>query len=224
VHIDRRAAQASRGIRRFSLGVVAIGATLLTASCAAGQDAMTSVEVSVIDGANADVGDIALRVVLVQTPADGSYAVGTDAQIKAVLANNGQSDDSLTGVTAPAFSAVTLYGNGAIAGAESILDGDNATASPAPTAFPAGTGSVTALDIKAGAALSIGQTNDGPAVLLRSLTADGAGDDKGLFPGESVPVTFSFKNAGSVTVQVPVELSKTANTASIEPSGSSGSE
>lgn len=217
-----RAVRPSRGTRRLGLGIAVVVATLATAACATGQQAMTSEERPVVDGAYTNVGSIGLRVVLVQTPPNKYYSAGEDAQVKAILVNNGTSDDSLTGVAAPAFSAVTFYGNGAIAAAVSIVDSDNATASPAPTEFPAGTGSVTSLDIKAGSTLPVGQTNDGAAILLRSLTAKGAGDDKGLYPGESIPMTFTFKNAGSVTLQVPVELGTTANTASIPaPSGSS---
>jgi copper(I)-binding protein len=214
-------AQSTRAFR-LGLGVVVIGATLLTAGCAQGQHAMTSVESPVIDGATANVGDIGLHVVLVATPPDKFYAVASDAAMKLVLVNNGHSDDSLTKVDAPAFAATTMFESGSVAGAQDIVDEHNAaTASQAPTTGP---GVIDTIDIKAGDSVPVGQTNDQPAILLRSLTAEGAGDDKGLFPAEAIPVTFTFKNAGSVTVRVPVELSTTPNTLSVPPLSGSAAE
>jgi copper(I)-binding protein len=213
-------AQSTRALR-LGLGVVVIGATLLTAGCAQGQHAMTAVEAPAIDGATANVGDIGLHAVLVATPPDKFYAVASDAAMKLVLVNNGHSDDSLTKVDAPAFAATTMFASGSVAGAQDIVDAHNATAPQAPTTEP---GVINAIDIKAGDSVPVGQTNDQPAILLRSLTAEGAGEDKGLFPAEAIPVTFTFKNAGSVTVRVPVELSKVPNSLSVPPPSGSAAE
>jgi hypothetical protein len=205
-------AQSTRALR-LGLGVVVIGTALLTAGCATGQDAPTSHEAPVIDGATANVGSMGLHVVLVATPPQKFYAVGGDALMKLVLVNNGHSNDALTSVSAAAFSATSLYTSGSVAGAQAIVDAQ--TPSTAPSAA---IGSTDAIVVRAGESVAIGQTNDQPAVLLRSLTSDGAGADKGLFPGESIPVTFTFKDAGAVTFTVPVELSTVPNTASIAPS------
>jgi copper(I)-binding protein len=208
-------AQSTRAIR-LGLGVVAIGVTLLTAGCATGQDAMTANESPVIDGATANIGDMGLHVVLVATPPNRSYAIGEDAPVKLVLVNNGHTDDSLTSVSAPAFASAALFESGSIAGAQSLADAAANASTPG-----AAIGSIASIDVKAGMSVGVGQRNEQPSILLRSLTAKGAGEDKGLFPGESIPVTFTFKEAGVVTVIVPVELSKIPNTASIPPVTSS---
>jgi hypothetical protein len=189
---------------------------------------MTSVEVPVIDGATANVGDMGLHVVLVETPPDKFYAVGSDASLKLVLVNNGHNDDSLTSVSAPAFSSAEFFESGSVAGAQSIVDSNAGSASASPTASPSSSNSapgvIDSIDIRAGESVAVGQRNDQPAILLRSLTAAGAGEDQGLFPAEAIPVTFTFKSAGKVTVTVPVELSSTPNTASIAPLSSSAAE
>jgi copper(I)-binding protein len=46
------------------------------------------------------------------------------------------------------------------------------------------------------------------------------GGASALFPGQTIPVTFTFRTAGSVTTKVPVQLTGTANTAQVPaPSG-----
>ena len=160
--------------RRIGLGIVAIGATLLMSACAAGQHAMTSEEIAGIDGQTADVGQIALRDIVIAPPTGGSYGIGTDAPLTFVVVNNGTTDDQLRSISSTAFSSVTQ----------------------------------TSIAVQSGQAVQVGMSASGPTALLRGLTAEAAGEDKGLFPGESIPVTFTFQRAGSVTTQVPVALSQ----------------
>lgn len=160
-------------IQRIGLGVVAIGAVLLTAACGTGQQAGTSRERPTIDGQNADIGHIALRAISLAAPADGFFSVGDDVALSLVIANNGQDKaDTLTSVSSTAFSSATQ----------------------------------TSIKVAAGDAARIGIASGDETITLQGLTAAGAGADNGLFPGESVPVTFTFSNAGSVTTQVPVTL------------------
>lgn len=79
-------------------------------------------------------------------------------------------------------------------------------------------GSLGSLSIKSGLSLAIGLSGTGtdtsgqPVILLEGLR-------KGpLFPGESIPITFTFGNAGAVTLTVPVQLSVAPNNSRI-PSG-----
>jgi copper(I)-binding protein len=58
---------------------------------------------------------------------------------------------------------------------------------------------LTSLDVPAEASVQIGISGQNIVFQLTGLT-------KALFPGTSVPITFSFAKAGSVTVQVPVQL------------------
>lgn len=179
--------------RRLGIGVVAIAATLLTAACATGQNAMTAEEVPAIDGTQATVGKIDIRDISIQPPSAKSYSVADDVELTFVVANTGTTSDALTRISSPDFTSATFF----------------ASASNADAA------SSTPVTIAAGSSVSFGIDPSGAQASLNSLTAAGAGSDKGLFPGELVPVTFSFKNAGSVTAQVPVALTGVANTASV---------
>jgi copper(I)-binding protein len=58
---------------------------------------------------------------------------------------------------------------------------------------------LTSLDVPAESSVQIGLSGQNIVFQLTGLT-------KALFPGTSVPITFSFAKAGSVTVQVPVQL------------------
>lgn len=181
---------ARRRVVRAGLGIAAIGAALLTSACGTGQRAMTAEEVPAIDGQSATVGQMALRDIAVATPDDGSVAIGDNALLTFVVANDGRSEDQLLRVSSTAFSSVTQ----------------------------------TSITVQPGSAVPVGIGNAGATVVLTGLTAEGAGDDKGLFPGESVPVTFSFKNAGSVTAQVPVALGQGGTHATVTaPAGSDDS-
>lgn len=81
------------------------------------------------------------------------------------------------------------------------------------TAFSSAT--QTSITVQPGSPVQVGMGDGNTNVALNGLTQDGAGDDNGLFPGESVPVTFSFKNAGSVTAQVPVALGQATEHATV---------
>jgi copper(I)-binding protein len=69
------------------------------------------------------------------------------------------------------------------------------TASPTPTVAS----KPPSLAIAPGEVLSLGIGQSSDAILELVLT-------KALFPGPSVPVTFTFANAGSITLRVPVQL------------------
>jgi len=83
----------------------------------------------------------------------------------------------------------------------------------------------TSITVAPGQSKQVGSGDSDTNVVLRGLTEEGAGDDKALFPGESIPVTFSFKDAGSVTAQVPVALGEGGERATITaPAGGEGAE
>jgi copper(I)-binding protein len=92
-------------VRRIGVSL-AVAAALLTSACAAGQQAATSNEKPTLDGANAAVADINLRGVLVEAPTgvdSTHYPVGSDAELKVVIVNNGRNTDHLVSVSSPAF-------------------------------------------------------------------------------------------------------------------------
>ncbi|WP_157620015.1 hypothetical protein [Saccharothrix sp. NRRL B-16348] len=101
-----RALQKSPAPRRLAVvAALATGLGLAAAGCSAGQVTQTDTQVAVVNGANGQVGDIAVRDAQFLFPvAHGSYEEGDDAPIVVVIANNGTGVDKLLGVTSE-FSA-----------------------------------------------------------------------------------------------------------------------
>jgi copper(I)-binding protein len=221
--------------RRMGIGLVAICAALLTSACATGQRAATANVVAAVDAASATVGDLQLHDVAIKPPADGpSYASGDAAELQLVIVNTGHATDTLQSVSSPVLSSYQVFATAdeaSAAAAPSVpatpSDSTSAsgsasgtptdTASGTPTDSTSASGSTSAsasasssaprlptpvsLQVPAGQALSL-SVNDTAAVLLIRL-------NKSLFPGTSVQMTFTFANAGSVTLTVPVQI--TAN-------------
>jgi copper(I)-binding protein len=167
--------------------LIAACAAFLTAACATGQDAQTAEEVPSLDGTQGHVGAMILNAVALTTPSGASWAPGASVSLTAHIANNGRATDSLTSVSSPAFSkgwTVVPFsgkpGNGSKPGPQRIGPGN---------------------------AIGYG---------FQNLTSEGAhspnkiyllGLASRLYPGNSVKVTFTFANAGSTTLTVPVQLS-----------------
>jgi copper(I)-binding protein len=204
-------------VRRVGAGV-AVAAALATSACAAGQQASTANQVPTLDGTYGSVGQINLRGLNIAAPGEGStsYPAGSDVAVKLVIVNNARTTDRLSSITSPGFADWSTYATPA--DADAVVAANSATASPqtdtaAPTApLPAPNRSVR---IQPGKRVSWG-TPEAKGVLLLIDTT------KKLYPGTSIPVTFRFANAGSVTLTVPVALSSSPNTSPIpEPSTSS---
>jgi copper(I)-binding protein len=168
------------------LVIVTVAAAALT-GCAAGQRAATIEQSTVIDGVNATVGDIGLRAVtVVAPPSAASYAKGEDAVLQLLIVNSGQQADQLLGVSSPAASSVKLY--------PTLAGVPTASASASSTSAPA-----QKFAVGANAQVPIGFAATDKAIVLTGLTAQ-------LYPAQSIPITFQFASAGSVTFKVAVHL------------------
>jgi hypothetical protein len=183
-----------------TLGIgLAVVAALLTTACAAGQHALTSEERKSSNGVNIDIGSIHIRGLVIEAPRGASYASGDNAQVKVVIVNVAHKDDLLTGVTSPAFADWGLFKSTADAGAALDPDPSSSAAVPAPgrqELIPAG-----------------GRVSWGVPEATGVLALFGFSDD--VFPGTTIPMTFDFAQAGSVTLQVPIALSASPNTSPI---------
>jgi copper(I)-binding protein len=221
--------------RRIGLGLVAVCATLLTSACAAGQHAASAEQTPAIDGTGGQVGTVQLHAVAIKAPAGPSYGIGTDAELAVVLVNTGSTADALTGVTSTAFQSSGVFADAADAGQQEATDagagrsaGTSSSAPSAPVASspaastpesttsagsPAAPTPLTEVPLGAGTSTALGIDATQPVLVLRQLTSAGAGGAEGLFPGESINVTFTFAKAGAVTLVVPVQLRDTVNTA-----------
>jgi len=204
--------------RRIGIGLVAASAALITASCAAGQHAATAEEHPSMDGTNGQVGKMQIHALAIKAPSGPCVLPGGDAALTMILVNTGRNADSLEGVSSPRFSSSASVATAddlasyakVDAGTGTCTGASGAASAPSPadtSSLPAGAG---AQSVAPGQALQLGvydaNGNDPgvptePIILLRGL------QNGPLFPGQSVPVTFTFASAGQVTLQVPVQLS-----------------
>ena len=163
----------SRRRARVAVVVAVLAAAPLAGGCAAGNDAQTLKEFTVIDGVNADLGELRVRNVHVEAPPEGIYSEGGDAPVYGAVVNIGTSDDRLVGVSSSAAQSADLVTG------------------------PGSAAITNELRIRAGGLISLSPT--GSHAVLRGLR-------RALRPGQPVPVTFEFANAGSLTVQAPIQL------------------
>jgi copper(I)-binding protein len=204
--------------RRIRIGL-AVVATLLTASCAAGQVAQTADEKPTLDGTNASVGMIDLRALAVQAPTGTYYPSGSDLPLKLVIVNNSNQPDSLTSITSPVASDWGAYAT--TAQADEVMSA-HSSAAAAGSSAPAGSG--------ASLPTPQGQVKVGPnsTVSWGTPTATGAllllHSSRALYPGTSISMTFTFANAGAVTVTVPIALTATPASSVIPAPSTSGIE
>jgi copper(I)-binding protein len=220
--------------RRIGIGLVAACATLLTSACAAGQDAQTANIVAAIDATNGNVGDLQLANVAIQPPPNGpSYHAGDAAALQLAVVNNGPSADTLQSISSPAVSGYQVFATAAeastaaspsasgtsAAGSTSASTSPSASSSPSASASASASTSAsasssasasasaissaassapTSLQIPPGELLSLSVTGSNPVLLIRL--------SKAQFPGTTVPITFTFANSGSITLQVPIQI------------------
>lgn len=197
----------------------------LVAACGSGQIAQTSTQVITAEGAHAERGGVALRAVLIPTPARGEYKAGDPAPLYLAIATEEGTSDTLVSVTTTAAASVSLvrssFGSGSASpsGAVGVSASPSASTSvsaspsaPAPSTSPGSTPSATpaatppaepSASPSSDAGLKIGEnslivlTQGGSYLELQDLVAD-------LMPGNTVSVTFSFARAGDITIDVPV--------------------
>lgn len=213
---------------RTGIGLVAVCVALLISGCAAGQRAQTAIEKPAIDGTSGAVGSIQLEAVAIKSaPGAPSYQPGDAAELQVVLVNTGHAADTLQGVSSPAVSDFRAFATSADASAaisppasSSVASSSRAASTPASSTSASSAippHAPVSLVVPAGQSLSLGVLGT-DAVLLVHLT-------RALFSGMSVPITFTFANAGSVTLVVPIRITDRTSPAGVTvppPSGSSG--
>ena len=172
-------------VRRIGIGLAAAVA-LLTSACAAGQKAQTADVNESIDGTSVHVGSITLGALAIQPPKAAYYPTGSDVPVRVVIVNSGSKADKLTSITSSSIGGWTTTGAGATS-----------------TSSSSGASPIT---IDAGKRMSFGVPESKAVLQLQQVKSD-------LHPGSTVALTFTFANAGSVTVRVPVQLSKAPQTA-----------
>jgi copper(I)-binding protein len=194
--------------RRAGLaGVAAAG--LVTAGCTAGQHAQTAEERETLDGTTVQVGStITLGGLGLATPTDDtSWPSGSSVPIRVVVVNSGQKDDRLTSITSSSATGWGQYGSPAAASAATGGASAAGTSAASPVTIPA----------HGRVAFGVGETSAQHVLLL-------TGTKSTIFPGTTVTLTFTFAVAGSKTIPVPVQLTKSAPTSIVPGPSATGEE
>ena len=168
---------------------LAAGATLTLSACGAGQISQTAIQVAAINGNNAEVGSIALRNVHVIYPNSEEYSIepGGTALLGFTVVNlDTRTPDVLTDISTEFASSVNAE-EIEIAPQSSVIAGESTeTARLDESPQPA-------------------QTQETPPDAPSIATVELVGLNELVRPGLTVPVTFSFAEAGDITVSVPID-------------------
>jgi copper(I)-binding protein len=235
--------------RSVLAGLVVVGGLAL-AGCGAGQVAQTAQQSPTVDGQNVQVGSLAIRNAALEYPVSGVYERGSDARLRMVVVNTGVATDTLTSVSSPVATDVTISQGGSAEATGSATPEPSDTSSPTPsptaTATPTGTATGTAepTESATGTPTTSESATPTPAATATpenariqippngyvSFRDDGprvllTGLTQQLRPGQNLRVTLTFQNAGSVTMTIAVGTPETelapAPTVSVEPGSES---
>ncbi|MCZ2803952.1 copper chaperone PCu(A)C [Modestobacter sp. VKM Ac-2983] len=167
----------NRAPRAAVMGVLLLTPIALTA-CSAGQVTQTATQEPNV-GNQADLEDLQLRALTLPYPTGGQYASGSDARLVGAIASTGLEGDTLVSIEGEAFDSVEVIDPDA---AELAADGS--------------TSEDLGLTIPPNGILYL-SSGDGPTVALVDLAET-------IGAGEAIDVTFTFEEAGEVTIPVPV--------------------
>ncbi|WP_290057962.1 hypothetical protein [Amycolatopsis solani] len=209
--------------RVLGAGVLALGAALVLAGCGAGQITQTDSQQPAVNGTYAQVKTIVLRNAAVQYPTSGpGYPAGATPALTLTIVNQGTQDDSLVSVTTEDGAQATISGSKDIVAAHSLVIGpDDAvestneaqpSSSGAPSSSEAPSSSATATGTSSSSTATATSTPEAPTSSATPTAPEKVGQatvtlpplKQPLWPGQVIKVTFVFKNAGPVTVDLPV--------------------
>jgi copper(I)-binding protein len=222
-----RAQQNSTGRRRLATAAsgLALTAVLGAAGCSAGQITQTDSQLPAVIGASAQSGPIAVRDAKLAFPHEGFYAAGDDAPLILSIINTAAADDELLEVSSPFATEVKLTGDKLVPGTAALAVGKpgEEAKGKAEHAEPTGTAHPTSESAHptSGAAHATtpahpGTTGPAPTSVPTTSAAPTSkaktvgtceiilsGLKEKLHPGRSIPVTFVFAKAGTITIELP---------------------
>ena len=215
--------------------LTAVAGTTLLAGCGAGQQTQTASKEASVPGVSAELGGMALRNVQIAYPDRESrgYPRAGTAPLEVRIFNSGSNPDALVKVHSEAADQVLLAGSASrgsnVCPQASVSvpatptaarpTGRTRTARPSPATGPTGTAEATS-EAPGGTAGVTPSRPTGSADFALELAPGGcalllpgkpyrlelSGLREEIAPGDVVPVTFSFREAGDVTLQVPLGL------------------
>jgi copper(I)-binding protein len=173
-----RSTAVNRALRAATMGVLLLSPIALSA-CSAGQVSQTAGQHRDKVGAMAEVGEIRLRAVEFAYPRGGIYDAGDDADLLMAIVNEGEEDDTLVDISGEGFGDVEIDDNSSTRSGRS--------------------GSAREIEIPANDTVFV--DGDELSISLTDL-------DDSLTTGQSLELTFTFENAGEVTIPVTVTTSE----------------
>jgi copper(I)-binding protein len=235
-----RAVHESTSRRRIIPAAGALAAALALAGCGAGQVTQTDSVLPAVNGALGQVGPIVIRDAVFAYPSGGVYPSGGQAALVLTIVNTGAEPDELVEVSSPVAGRVEVSGDRMLLPRRAIAVGtpgevanptsSAVTTTPTPTSTPPASapGSPTSPTSPTSVPASVSPsptttTTPAPtttqAAELGTATIVLTGLNEALVPGKTYPVTFVFRNAGTVTIGLPLASPTTARP---EPSGEGG--
>jgi len=182
--------------RRVATAIaLAAGAAIALSACGSGQVSQTAVQQAAVNGNSANLGEIALRNVHIAYPSSEEYSIepgGSAVLAFTVVNDSAETTDKLVSIT-------TDYAARVIAGEEVGGLTIKPQTSLQAGQLPAGEGAATEAETQI---KNNEENDDAPAALTLVVLQD---IKAGVRPGLTVPITFKFEKAGSVTVDVPVD-------------------
>ncbi len=175
------AVMATRTARRSVAALTAAAAVLLVAGCGSGQVGTIGSQVAAVNGGQGQSDKIAVRDVTVQFPPTGSaYTTGQAAPLLFTISNSGTASDELVSITTP-VGQVDLTGAKQVPGQATLVSAAQQTVDAVPL------GSIAPVNGAAGKVQA----------MITGLTQP-------LKPGLNISVTFTFSQAGAITMPVPL--------------------
>ncbi|KLL96940.1 MULTISPECIES: hypothetical protein [Rhodococcus] len=174
---------------------LAAGAALTMSACSAGQITQTSTQVAAINGSNVDAGSLALRNVHVIYPDSEEYSIepGGTAQLGFTIVNlDPYVGDQLTGISTDFAASVT--------GARLEI--------PPQSSVVAGVSEENAAlveEVDESPRPNSTEETPSPAPAEVVNNVELVNLSEGVRPGLTIPVTFTFAEAGDVTLSVPID-------------------
>ncbi|MFF5990842.1 copper chaperone PCu(A)C [Prauserella flavalba] len=114
--------------RMLGSAVLGLGTALLVAGCGAGQITQTDTQAAAINGASAEVKDIAIRNAELAYPEDvqpAAYLEGSDAEVLMSIVNRSGRNDELVSVSSDAATNVSVQGDRAVPAGTALAIGPN---------------------------------------------------------------------------------------------------
>lgn len=182
--------------RRRPLGMVAstvlaVGVAAAVAGCSAGQITQTDAHLAAVNGDQGSAGPLRISNAELAFPEGDArhWAAGSDVPLSMSIANNGSAGDELQSITSAVSDDITIEGDKVVAPRKALTAGGSRADSLGEEDAETGAGEL-----------------GNATVVLRGIKQD-------LFPGQTVTVTVTFRDAGPVEMRVPIAAPSYSRTA-----------